>query len=359
MHKLLESNKILKQIVENASEGIWILNNKANVVYINDSGAKMIGFKVEDVTGNTFYSFIHDSEKICKKFKSLQKGRTRHLEIEFKNYKDEKVYSEISLSKLNAGKDDNPFIFIYVNNLTEQKKILNEHQKIETELISSREKLRQLAIYQQKFQEDEKMKIAREIHDELGQSLSAFKIGLSLIEHELLSGDYYTSYPAIHSEIIELKDISDYMIFNLRNIITKLRPQILDNLGLIEALEWQLEEFQKKNKINCNFYSDIEEINLDKEYCTNVFRIFQEALNNILKHSRAKDINVNINYSNNDFVLSIIDDGIGFSEKSLKKKDSFGIMGMKERAKLVNGNLEIQSIPGKGTTLKLSFRTDK
>ncbi|MDR3666120.1 MAG: histidine kinase [Ignavibacteriaceae bacterium] len=226
---------------------------------------------------------------------------------------------------------------------------LVEREKIETELKLSREKLRSLSTYLQSAREDERKMIAREIHDELGQSLNTLKLKLSMLKDYIPEKD---TQPLI--KISDINDLIDNVIRVVKKLITELRPQLLDDLGLSAAIEWYVTEFEKNSGIKCFIFFENEEFNFKPEMNISIFRIIQESLTNAAKHSRATKVDIGYYETNESYIFSIIDNGIGIKPVDLTRPHSFGIIGMKERIKYWKGDI---TFTGKetGTTITVSI----
>ncbi len=221
-------------------------------------------------------------------------------------------------------------------------------QKIlaEEALNKSHMELRDLATHLEAVRETERTNIAREIHDELGQQLTGLKMDMSWINKRLTSQD-----EAVRQKIKETIELVDETVKSVRRIATELRPSILDDLGLLAAMEWQSDEFEKRSEISCTFSSNVSEINLSPAIATSVFRIYQECLTNVLRHAAATQVNSFLQVKDSILVLTISDNGKGFIESEIALKRTLGILGMKERALLLGGTYEITSRPGKGTSV--------
>ncbi len=222
--------------------------------------------------------------------------------------------------------------------------------KAEAEITSSYNQLQELTTHLQFVREKERTRIAREIHDELGQQLTALKMDISWIIKKLVLSD-----KPITEKLSNMIGLIDDTVKMVRRISSDLRPGILDDLGLIPALEWQGEEYEKRTGIKWNFCTNISDIPLDQTISTNIFRIFQEALTNIIRHSAATQINTSVEKIGEYLELTIKDNGKGFNVGKLRNKDSWGIVGIKERAALLNGKLVIESEKLKGTTITLKI----
>jgi len=231
---------------------------------------------------------------------------------------------------------------------------VTEREKSKTELQKSEQKLRALASHLQSVREGERATIARELHDELGQILTSIKMNLMMMTKQVLQDDESFDKVIFENEINSMNEMIEHSVRRLKKLISELRPEVLDNLGLIPALEWLIEQFITRSGVKVNFTSDIKEMNLSKQMQLNIYRIVQESLTNALRHSKATEINLNISTSENYLKISIQDNGKGFNPDSLDPLQSIGITGMKERALSFGAELKIQSAFGKGTSVLLS-----
>ncbi len=226
---------------------------------------------------------------------------------------------------------------------------------VEDQLQASYQQMRQLTARVQEVREEESTRIAREIHDELGQILTGIKMDLAFLEDILLEQANVPQCDKLISKIESTSRLVDGAIQTVRKVTTELRPAILDSMGILAAIEWQAEEFQRRTGITCEYNSLFEDIELDRARSTTIFRILQESLTNIVRHSKATKVSITFKKENNMLFFDIIDNGTGVQMKDMKKLNSFGILGMKERASLIGGYVEIQSTPGKGTTVSVKI----
>jgi PAS domain S-box-containing protein len=221
-------------------------------------------------------------------------------------------------------------------------------QRLQAERQRSFDQLRALAARLQSVREEERKRVAREIHDQLGQALTAIKLDLSSLVRGL---------PAGQSTILEkgapLLRLVDETIESVRRISTELRPGMLDDLGLAATVEWAAEEFASRTGTKCLLDLATEEIAVGSETATAVFRIFQETLTNVARHAKASEVKVRLAEENGDLTLEVCDNGRGIGEDDLARANSLGILGMRERALLLGGTLTITGDPGKGTTVRL------
>jgi PAS domain S-box-containing protein len=237
---------------------------------------------------------------------------------------------------LNEGKDA---MLVLANDVTEK-------MKAEEELKKSHEELRQLATYMEKVRETERTHIAREIHDELGQQLTGLKMDISWLNRKLKNQE-----EEVQQKIIETIELIDTTVKTVRRIATELRPSILDDLGLLAAMEWQSEEFEKRFEIECIFNSNLADTKINPDLATGIFRIYQECLTNVVRHAAATRVISHLQIKDQSLMLSITDNGKGFIEMDIANKKTLGLLGMKERSNLMGGSYEILSQPGEGTSV--------
>jgi len=214
----------------------------------------------------------------------------------------------------------------------------------------SGEEFRNLSAYLQAAREEERRSVAREIHDELGQALTTIKLELSLLREEVLH-----DATAATQRIQSLKDGVDETIHAVKRIITKLRPGLLDDLGLTAAIEWQAKDFQQHTGIVCEVMAEPEEMNIDSKISTAMFRIFQETLTNITRHSNATRVTVNLLQTDDALTLQVHDNGQGITSEEINDPKSFGLIGIRERAQYWHGTVEINGTPINGTTIIVQF----
>jgi PAS domain S-box-containing protein len=212
-------------------------------------------------------------------------------------------------------------------------------------LEASQKLLRQLAVRGEAVREAERKSLTREIHDEMGQYLSALRLGVSLIGLQFGPG-----HPELEEKTRKLVDLVDATIKVVRNVVASLRPAALD-MGIVSALEWLVDEFVERHGIACTLDVD-EEFTLDEKRAVEVFRIVQESLTNIARHAQASEVRIGIERNETYFLLEVRDNGKGF-EPGKRKQKSFGLVGIRERVLVLNGKLEICSAPGLGTAIKL------
>lgn len=212
----------------------------------------------------------------------------------------------------------------------------------------SLDELRALAGHLQSIREEERTRVAREIHDELGQALTAIKLESASMIRELPVDAKQQLNRA--QSIVKLVDGT---IQAVRRISTALRPAILDDLGLVAAVEWAASEFQSRTGTKCRLDLPKDDIGIDRECTTALFRILQETLTNVARHANATHVNVRLAKEESSLILEVRDNGKGISEERLSAGSSLGILGMRERALLLEGELDVKGAPGDGTTIRV------
>ncbi len=228
----------------------------------------------------------------------------------------------------------------------ERKRIEMERSNAVDELESSRRKFRNLSAHLQELREAERKNIAAELHDELGGLFTAIKMELSLMTSN--TSDCTEKVGRAGASLAKLADTG---IETVRRISTELRPDILDHLGLISAIQWYVSEFQKRTRIRCKCLTSNEDIHLNKNRATAAFRILQEAMTNVARHSGATRVSVEVRKEGETVIIKIDDNGKGINEEKINNPFSFGLLGMQERSFYLGGELRIKGTPNKGTTV--------
>jgi len=225
---------------------------------------------------------------------------------------------------------------------------VSERVRVEEALRRSKEELRELGSAANTAREEEKSRIARELHDELAQSLTALQMDVAWCKEKIPEGQSATI-----ARLAKMEEVLDQTVAATRRIASDLRPLMLDDLGLVPAVEWLTETFSERTRIPCELAVDDAELDLPGAQATAVFRIVQESLANVGKHARASRVKVAIERKGADLALSIRDDGAGFSLEAPRKPNSYGLLGLRERASLLGGDITITSAPGEGTHVEV------
>ncbi len=226
-----------------------------------------------------------------------------------------------------------------------------ERHRVENQLRQSSEQLRALAAHLQTVREEERTRIARELHDELGQKLTGFKMDASWLSKRLSDSQTVQDTMPLLTKTRAMTALIDETIVGLRRLISELRPAVLDHLGLIAALQWQAEEFHRRTGIACFFESPLEKVELGPTGATAIFRIVQEALTNVGRHAQATEVTIRLDEEGQELRLTVEDNGKGITESETTGRSSFGILGLRERVVLLKGRMTLHGRPGQGTTL--------
>jgi signal transduction histidine kinase len=202
----------------------------------------------------------------------------------------------------------------------------------------------------QQLREDERTRLARETHDVLGGALTGLKLDLARLRRRMVTG---ALAPAdVPAELDEASRAIDGLVQAVRRIATELRPPLLDDLGLAAAIDWQLQEFARRSGLSTAFSPPAEPVPLEPEQATAVFRVFQEALTNVARHAQATHVQVSLACQPGDHVVLVVqDNGRGLTPQTVANSKSLGLLGMRERVRLLAGELEIQGAAGAGTTV--------
>jgi PAS domain S-box-containing protein len=261
------------------------------------------------------------------------------IEISAINKKGVEFPVELAIIPIKEGSKE--FFCSFIQDITVRK-------IAEEQLKQSHEQLRQLASHLQSVREDEQKRIAREVHDELGQQITGLKMDISWIWKKLAT---VKGAEIVEERIKETSRLLDSTVKTIRKIASELRPSILDDLGIIAALEWQAKEFERRSGIPVTFNTSITQLELEPHVATGIFRLYQEALTNVARHAQATQVNTELSFTKGLATLTIADNGIGFDVNESGGRKTLGLLGMKERALMMSGRLQIKSKPGKGTSV--------
>jgi signal transduction histidine kinase len=220
-------------------------------------------------------------------------------------------------------------------------------------LRRSQEELRGLAAHLVAIREEERTRIAREIHDELGQTLTALRIDLSWLSERLTAAGGGPLAPRLEERLRVLPLLVDQAIGTVRRIATELRPAVLDDLGLAAAVEWQVQEFRLRTSIPCRLHSSLKSQRVPRDVATAAFRIFQETLTNVARHAKASAVFVKLGASGGHLLLEVSDDGRGIPPEALRSHRSVGLVGMRERALGLGGQVRVENAAGHGTRVRV------
>jgi signal transduction histidine kinase len=230
---------------------------------------------------------------------------------------------------------------------------VTESKKMEEERELSRTELRELAARSQNAREQERVNIARDIHDEMGQALTMMKLDLNWLSGRFGKLPFQADLEPITEKVASMERMIEATLHTVRRVLADLRPPLLDELGLADAIEYHASEFARRAALRCEVLIDREEdLQIDGDAALALFRIFQEITTNIARHAKATRVTVELRSSGTSVVLLVVDNGRGFSEAQIKKKGHFGVLGMQERAWAAGGQVWVESSVGKGTSVR-------
>jgi signal transduction histidine kinase len=231
---------------------------------------------------------------------------------------------------------------------------ITERKRGEESLVLQKEQLRALAERLQWVREEDRKRVARDLHDQIGQILTAIKMDMTWMIRHLPESE-----GEVLARLTESIQLINDGVKSVRTICSGLRPGVLDDLGLAAAIEWQASEFAARNGIRCEVSVPAVDLHLDGDRATAAFRIFQECLTNVIRHAQAESVRVSLCQEEENILLVVEDDGIGFCESDLLNSlGSLGLLGMKERAQFCGGDVQISSLPGHGTTVAVRVPVD-
>jgi PAS domain S-box-containing protein len=341
--KLIESEKFAFSLLTNSPHPIIVINSDTSIRYVNPALEKRTGFSSKELIGvKPPYPWMTEERIEQTRMnggKAMRTGAHRIEEL-FKKKNGEQFWAEIASTPVaESGK-----LRYILENWTD----ITDRKRAEEELRRSREQLRSLADHLQSVREEERTAIAREIHDDLGQALTGLKMDLSWLAKKLPENE-----KALIDKIQAMSDLTNTTLKTVQRISTELRPGLLDDLGLVAAIEWQTEEFQNRTGIRCKLIVDPEEISVDEKRSTALFRILQEALTNVARHAQATRVTVSLKEKNGTLELRVKDNGKGIAKEKISNPRSFGLLGIRERVHLWGGNVMIRGVKGKGTEVEV------
>jgi len=332
-----------RTLMERAPVAISI-SRQGLTLYINQKYLDMYGFHTaEEVVGR---SLGEQWSADCRSM-VLERARQRAIGVpvptryEAVGLRKDGTEFPVEITVATVDLPDGPASIGFLADITERK-------RAQEDLQHSFEQLRALAAGLQRVREEERKIVAREIHDQLGQALTAIKLDLSS-----LMRDFPTERGALSRKGLPILHLIDETIEAVRRISTELRPGMLDDLGLLATVEWATEEFEARTGTKCRLDLMPDEIAIDPETATAVFRIFQETLTNVARHAKASEVKVKISWENGSLLLEVQDNGRGIDKDELASSTSLGILGMRERAMLLGGTITISGSPAKGTLVSL------
>jgi PAS domain S-box-containing protein len=310
------------------------------VLEVNDSWVRDTGFSRAEIINRPIFALSPQmGDGLSARISEVLSTRkpVSDLEVRFTTKDGQETFANTTAVLIDL--DNEPCYLWAANDVTLRKRAEDALRALSARLRSARE--------------EEGTRIAREIHDELGGALTGLKWDLEKIDRTLKSGGNGSRSPEVHKRIGTMTTLIETTINTVRRIASELRPGLLDDLGLVAAIEWQLQQFESRTGIHCHWITKASEIDveLSREKATAVFRILQEILTNVLRHARASNLYIKLSDTKEYFEMEVRDDGKGITESQRNNSRSLGLLGMKERALLVGGEVNISGEEGVGTTV--------
>jgi PAS domain S-box-containing protein len=342
-----------RALVERSSDAIALFDPEGAIIYASRSTPQVVGFTPEELIHFNAFDLIHPDDKALleKHMSKLLKDPGGSLTIEARVRHKDGSWRWLEGTLRNLLEDPN--VSAIVNNYRD----ITRRKQAEEQLRGTSEDLRALSENILSAREQEGARIAREIHDELGSALTSLKWDLEWIDKEISTASHQSEFSPLRKRIEEMMRLMDTTINVVRRIASDLRPSVLDDLGLGEALKWQAQQFQERTGITCNCDGSLQDLVLTQEQSTAVFRIFQEALTNTLRHAQATHVRFVMQEDEDEFRLTITDNGRGITNEEKSGQRSLGILGMRERAYLIGGTVDISGSKGKGTVVTVRVRS--
>lgn len=328
----------LAGLLDSAMDGIVSVDDSQRVVMYNRAAEKMFGWTANEVQGKPLDLLIPERYRGGHNQQVRRFGATGTT--------SRRMGDNTVLYALRKDGTEFPIDASISQLQTPEGKLYTVILRDVTERVRAREELASFAAESAGVREQEKSRIARELHDELAQSLTALKMDTIWMRDHVGDED-----ATAQEKISEMLSMLDAAVASVRRIAADLRPLVLDDLGFVPAIEWVAQNFTQRTGIPCELQVD-ESLELEEPFATGVFRIVQESLVNVGKHARATKVEVEVKASGDDLLLRVQDDGIGFRPNAPRKPQSLGLVGLRERAMLMRGDVKVESAPGTGTVIE-------
>jgi PAS domain S-box-containing protein len=343
--ELREGEARLEAIVRSAMDAMITIDENQRIVLFNAAAAKMFGRSPTEAIGGRLDLLIparyreRHQDHVERFSRTGETSRVMGQQIQLWGLRADDTEFPIEASISHASVSGQRLMTVIVRDVTERV-------NAERQIISAHDELRQLSVAMQEVREAERTRIARELHDELGQALTALKMDVDLLDATL---------PRERADLLErveaMRELLDFTVTTTRRISADLRPLVLDDLGLGAAAEWLMQNIAQRAGLTWNLQLDPECVALGEPYATTLFRIMQESLTNVTRHAQASTVEVHLARDGNDAILRVRDDGIGIDRAARPKPRSFGLRGISERVLMLRGTVDISGQPGAGTTV--------
>jgi len=339
-------HKRYHDLFEFSPDGYIITNLAAVIEEANAIAVKMFNVRRQLLVGKPLIVFVEKNScaAVIRRIQQMSHRRSASAvkwQAEIKPRGKEVFVASITSSVIQDASGRRTGFRMAIRDVTDAR-------KREQELRDSREQLRALAARLQEIREEERNRLARDLHDEFGAALTALKLDLAW-----LKGHIAWAVTEVHQRIDAMSKLIDITTQSVNRTATMLRPRLLDHFGLMAAIEWQAHDFQDRSGIECHLQA--EEVELLGDRATALFRIFQESLTNVARHAEATKVEISLSRQNGCILLEIHDDGRGVTKEKISSSTSLGLLGMRERAYAFGGDVKIESDDGEGTTVRVQI----
>lgn len=334
---LQKSEQKYRSYIDNGPDGVFVTDEKGKIIEMNRAASTITGYSSHELSTMCFSDLIQEKPYTdgLNYFSELVKNGTAKADLLYRHKNKTKRWWSVDGVKLT----DEQFLCF--------SKDITDRKKAEKRLQSSLRQLHDLTRHINKVTENERLSIARELHDDLGQALTAVKIDIGIIKQ-------CVSEPPVIEKINKVSELVRETILTVQRLTAKLRPTIIDDLGLEAAMEWYTREFAQRNGVKVSLQID-PGINFHPDASLSIFRIMQESLTNISRYAQANRIEICLHKTRGSINLTIADNGIGISETQINSKKSFGLIGMKERASSLGGSFEVYRGQENGTIIQINL----
>ena len=334
-------------IINQIQETVISIDLDGYVMSWNKGAEKLLGYPTEEALGKhiSFVYPVEDREFLEHEVIGPVKAKGTHqVEVRRRTKSGEMRFAQLSLTLLRDDTDSPIGIIGYSMDITDRK-------RVQEALLTSRNQLAALAVRLESVREEERTRIALEVHDVLGQALTGLKLDVAWVYKRITEPIDPAQRAAVLTRLVSALELLDSTIQSVRDIATALRPGVLDELGLDAAVEWQAREFHTRTGISCETTTSPHKIVLEPEQSTTLFRILQEILTNVARHAKATNVHIRLEQSDEHVSLQVRDNGRGITDVDQSGPNAFGLLGMRLRAQQQGGTFDIRGTSGTGTTV--------
>ncbi len=336
-------------LLELTQDSVFVIDMEGKILFWSRGAEAMLGYSKAQAAGNISHDLLRTEfpQPMTEIREELMRAGHWEGDLITTAQDGRRIVMASRWALQWAKRDQAPRVLVINSDITERK-------RGEESLVLQKEQLRALAERLQWVREEDRKRVARDLHDQIGQILTAIKMDMTWMTRHLPESE-----GEVLARLTESIQLINDGVKAVRTICSGLRPGVLDDLGLAAAIEWQASEFASRNGVQCQVSVPPVDLHLDGDRATATFRIFQECMTNVIRHAQAKSVRIALCQEEENILLVVADDGIGFCESGLSNTlGSLGLLGMKERAQFCGGDVEISSSPGKGTTVTVRVPVD-